>query len=316
MRDWAASIEAARRRLKGFIVETPLVSWGDGLWLKCENAQLTGSFKVRGALNKILSLSSDELKTGVLAASAGNHGQGVAYAAGLVGARATIVLPTDAVRRKVDAIRRLGATVVEVPGGYAAAEAAGRRLAQERRAVWVSPYNDADVIAGQGTIGLELLDQWVDESAEVYVPVSGGGLVSGIGLSLEKAAERFEVLGVQVENAPYMYAAFHGLAMDRVVEKPTMADGLSGPIEDGSVTLELVRRIAREVLLVSEEELRDALRRAWVGYAMPMEASAAAALAAALRGGQGAGRPRIVVVSGGNVPWKLLTALEEGGSPP
>jgi len=317
MTDWAASIEAARKRLRGLIVETPLVSWDEGLWLKCENAQVTGSFKLRGALNKILVLSADELRSGVVAASAGNHGQGVAYAARLVGTKATIVVPDDAVRRKVDGMRRLGAEVVQIPGGYGAAEASGRRLAQERRAVWVSPYNDAEVIAGQGTIGLELIEQIpaFAGGVEVFVPVSGGGLASGIGLSLEKWAERFRVLAVQVENAAYMHALFHGLDPRQVVETATLADGLSGPVEESAITLELVRRVARDVLLVSEAELLAALRFAWVEKALPMEPSSAVALAAALRQGPRQGRARIVIVSGGNVPMETLTALEgRGGS--
>jgi threonine dehydratase len=313
MSGWAAPIEAARRRIRGLVVETPLISWENGLWLKCENAQVTGSFKLRGALNKILGLSPAEVGAGVVAASAGNHGQGVAYAAGLVGAAATIVVPDDAVRRKVAAIRRLGAEVVEIPGGYGAAEGAGRRLAEERGAVWVSPYNDAEVIAGQGTIGLELLEQLPPEPAfDVYVPVSGGGLVSGIGLALEREGGRLRVFAVQVEHAPFMRAHFLGEDASRVVETPTIADGLSGPVEAGSMTIELVRRVVEDVLLVSEAEVREAMRRAWVEHSLPMEASAAVALAAATRRGIGH-RERVVVVSGGNVPIETLSMLARDG---
>ncbi|HSB90194.1 MAG TPA: pyridoxal-phosphate dependent enzyme [Anaerolineales bacterium] len=312
MSGWAASIEAARRRIRGLVVETPLVSWENGLWLKCENAQVTGSFKLRGALNKVLGLSPADVEAGVVAASAGNHGQGVAYAAGLVGAAATIVVPDDAVRRKVAAIRRLGAEVVEIPGGYGAAEIAGRRLAQERGAVWVSPYNDADVIAGQGTIGLELLDQLPRGPAfDVYVPVSGGGLVSGIGLALEAEGGRLRVFAVQVEHAAYMRALFLGQDASHVVETPTMADGLSGPVEAGSMTIGLVRRVVEDVLLVSEAEVLGAMRLAWVERSLPMEASAAVALAAATRPGMG-DRLRVVVVSGGNVPIEALQGLAGG----
>lgn len=311
MTDWSASILAARRRIKGLVVETPLVSWDDGLWLKCENAQVTGSFKLRGALNKILQLTSGELATGVVAASAGNHGQGVAYAARLVGARATIVVPDDAVRRKIAAIRGLGAEVVEVPGGYGAAEAAGRRMAVERGAVWVSPYNDPDIIAGQGTIGLELLEQvGVAADVDVFVPVSGGGLVSGIGLALLSHERRFTVFGVQAEHAPYMHAYVHGQDPSRVVEKPTLADGLSGPIEEGSLTLELARDVMREVWLVSEAEIIEALRYTWLEHRLSMEPSSAVALAAARRRAGDTSSTRVVVVSGGNVAPETLQRLE------
>lgn len=311
MTDWSASIAAARQRLKGLVLETPLISWEGGLWLKCENAQVTGSFKLRGALNKILGLSSGELASGVVAASAGNHGQGVAYAARLVGARATIVVPDDAVRRKIDSIRRLGADVVEVPGGYGAAEVIGRRMARERGAVWVSPYNDPAVIAGQGTIGLELLEQVVETAdVEVFVPVSGGGLVSGIGLALLAGERRFTIFGAQAEHAPFMHAYLHGQDPREVVEKPTLADGLSGPIEEGSVTLELARQVVGGVWLVSEAEIVEALRYAWVAHRLPMEPSSAVALAAARQRGRDTARIRVVVVSGGNVAPETLRGLE------
>jgi threonine dehydratase len=309
--DWLGLITAARQRIKSLVVETPLVAWDDGLWLKCENAQVTGSFKLRGALNKILQLTARELATGVVAASAGNHGQGVAYAARLVGARATIVVPDDAVRRKIDAIRGMGAEVVEVPGGYGAAEVAGRRMAGERGAVWVSPYNDPDIISGQGTIGLELLEQLGETpDVEVFVPVSGGGLVSGIGLALRAEERRFTVFGAQAEHAPFMHAYVHGQDPRQVVEKPTLADGLSGPIEEGSLTLELARDVMREVWLVPEAEIIEALRYAWLGHRLSMEPSSAVALAAARRRGRDTPRIRVVVVSGGNVAPETLRKLE------
>jgi threonine dehydratase len=290
------------------------VEWGEGLWLKCENAQLTGSFKLRGALNKTLGLSDEQLRRGLVAASAGNHGQGVAYAAHLAGAQAMIVVPDDAVRRKVEAIRRLGAEVVEIGGGYPAAEALGRRLAEERRAVWISPYNDADVIAGQGTIGIELLEQLedLDGPVDVLVPVSGGGLAGGIGLALE--GTKFNVFAVQAQNAAFMHAVFHGRRQQDVVETATIADGLSGAVEEGSITFELVRRVVQDVLLVSEEEIVGALRRAWAEKRFPLEPSSGAALAAAWRE-DFVGRTRVVIVSGGNVAGDLLQRISAGEGP-
>ena len=200
--------------------------------------------------------------------------------------------------------------MVEVPGGYGAAEVVGRRMAGERGAVWISPYNDPDVIAGQGTIGLELLEQVGDTAdVEVFVPVSGGGLVSGIGLALRADERRFTVFGAQAENAPFMHAYLHGQDPRQVVEKPTLADGLSGPIEEGSVTLELARHVVREVWLVSEAEIVEALRYAWLGHRLSMEPSSAVALAAARREGRDAPTIRVVVVSGGNVAPETLQGL-------
>jgi threonine dehydratase len=294
-------VERAGQRLRGHVRQTALIcDPTSGIWVKCENEQITGSFKLRGALNRCLLLTPDELGRGIVAASAGNHGQGVAYAARLLGARATIVVPADAVSRKVEGIRALGARVQMVEGGYAAAESEGHRLAAESGAVWISPYNDAEVVAGQGTVGLEIEEQWEPQSteaAEVYVPVGGGGLVAGIGAALAGLRPRLRVIGVLPENSPYMHAYFHTGSMAGVVERPTLADGLSGPVEVHSITLSLVREYVDDMILVSEAEILSAMR--WArDRAIVAEPSAAVALAACLRREPGT---RLAVVSGGNV---------------
>jgi threonine dehydratase len=299
-------VEAAGIRLRPFIRQTPLI--GDsstGIWLKCENEQHTGSFKLRGALNRCLLLSPDDLNRGIVAASAGNHGQGVAYAARLLGARATIVVPADAVARKIEGIRSLGAVVVLVDGGYAAAESEGHRLATERGGVWISPYNDAEVVAGQGTLGLEIEAQWegLSTSGEsaVFVPVGGGGLVAGIGAALSAYRPGLRVIGVLPENSPYLHAYFHTGSMAGVDERPTLADGLSGPVESDSITLSLVREYVDDMVLVTEAEIREALH--WASTRdVVAEPSAAVALAACLKS------PlvrRLAVISGGNVDPRL-----------
>jgi threonine dehydratase len=300
-----ASVEAAARRLTGLIRLTPLVlDPQSGLWLKCENEQITGSFKLRGALNRAVQLDPEDRSRGLVAASAGNHGQGVAYAARLLGTRASIVVPAGAVGRKVDAIRALGAEVVTVEGGYAAAEAEGRRVAVALGAVWISPYNDAQVVAGQGTIGLEIELQWTQGRApgvaEVFVPVGGGGLVSGIAAALAALRPNTRVIGVLPENSAYLHAYFHSGTMDRVIERPTLADGLAGAVEADSVTLPLIRALVDDMILVSEDEIRGALSWAWHRERV-IEPSAAVALAGALRSGS---KNRLAVLSGGNVdPW-------------
>ena len=249
-----------------------------------------------------------------MAASAGNHGQGVAYAARLVGAEATVVVPDDAVRRKVDAIRRLGAEVVEVSGGYGAAEAAGHRLAQERGAVWVSPYNDIDVIAGQGTIGLELMEQLG------RLRRRGRGLR---GRERRGVGERDWVVAARGGRAIPCVGGPGGecsVCACRVSWKGSPSsrrdtDDRRRAVRPGRGGLDHVgfgAQSCRRCLLVSETEVRAALRYSWVDRALPMEPSAAAALAAARRRGSGKGRRRVVVVSGGNVPIETLTALEAG----
>jgi threonine dehydratase len=309
-------VERAEQRLRAHVRRTPLICDSPtGIWFKCENEQLTGSFKLRGALNRCLQLSPAELGRGLVAASAGNHGQGVAFAARLLGARATIVVPADAIECKVKAIRELGAEVRVARGGYAAAEAEGERLAAESGRVWISPYNDAEVIAGQGTVGLEIEAQWGDSQlrggAEVYVPVGGGGLVAGIGVALDTFRPGVRVIGVLPEASPYLHSYFHTGSMAGVVERPTLADGLSGPVEEGSITLSLVRRYVDDMVLVSEAEIRAAMK--WASSRkFVAEPSAAVALAACLRQPTGT---RMAVLSGGNVDpslWQEVTL--DGGA--
>lgn len=305
-------IRAARDRIEGLVKRTPLLQAGL-LGLKCENQQPTGSFKVRGALNKILGASPRELAPGVVAASAGNHGLGVAFACKLRGTKATIVVPKDAVSAKVAGIMALGAEIVRAHGGYAEAENQGRELAAAREAYWVSPYNDPEVIAGQGTLGLELFDQLKailgTPSGEVFVPVSGGGLISGIGIALKALAPEVRVVGVQAQASPFMYVHFNRGDVAQVHEEPTIADGLAGAVEAGSITLGLVRAVVDDIQLVDEESIRGAVK--WVRRTIGawVEPSAAAAVAAALNGDEG--RQRVVVISGGNIDQALVEALDD-----
>lgn len=305
-------IEAAGRALEGRIRATALVEDGEtGLWLKCEQEQITGSFKLRGAYHRILQLTEAERQRGVVAASAGNHGQGVAYAARALGIEARIVVPAAAVARKVDAIRALGAQVISAAGGYAVAEAEGHRLAESIGAVWVSPYNDPAVIAGQGTLGLEIETEWGSSlregDAQVFVPVGGGGLAAGIGVALEESRPQVRVIGVLPANSAYLHAFFHHGSMDAVREEPTMADGLAGAIETGSITLDLARAFVDDMILVGEDEIRGAL--IWACRRnMVIEPSAAVALAGALRGDA---PHRLAVLSGGNVDPRLWEEIRQ-----
>jgi threonine dehydratase len=303
-------IRAAQRRIEGLVKRTPMIQAGL-LGLKCEQEQPTGSFKVRGALNKILGASPRDLAPGVVAASAGNHGLGVAFACKLRGTRATIVVPQDAVSAKVAGILALGAEIVRAQGGYAEAELQGRQLADAHGAFWVSPYNDPEVIAGQGTIGLELVEQLEavlgTPSGEVFVPVSGGGLISGIGIAVKALAPDVKVIGVQPEASPYMFVHFNGGDMSQVVEQPTIADGLAGAVEEDSITLDIVNAVVDDMQTVDEHAIREAVK--WVRRTTGawVEPSAAAAVAAALKDDQG--RQRIVVLSGGNIDQSLVDEL-------
>ena len=307
-------IAGAERRIRGHILETPLIEWPQaGIWLKCENEQLTGSFKLRGALNKVLGLSTEALARGLVAASAGNHGIGVALAATVARTSATVVVPDRVVERKRRTLEALGADVRLAAGDFAVAEREGYALAAERGAVWISPYNDADVIAGQGTLGLELGRQLrphrLQGEIEVYVPVSGGGLLAGVGLGLRLAEAPVRLIGVQTESAPYFHRYLRGEDPAAVVEQPTLADGLAGAVEAGSITWDLVRQLADDVLLVSEAEIRQALLRVHRQTGMLIEPSAAVAVAACLAG---RGKNRIAILSGGNADPSLLPRLAQG----
>lgn len=296
-------IEQARKRIGPFIKETPL-TFDDkkDLYLKWENHQVTGSFKVRGAFNKIYSLQDWELERGLVAASAGNHGQGVALAAKMKGAKAIVFASEHALKIKLRAMQELGAEIHLVPGGYGDAELAGISYSQATGATWISPYNDGLVIAGQGTIALELLEELPDpDSITWIVPAGGGGLISGIGCVLQSKMPKLKLIAVQSEASPFLYEIFHHGTQAGVKELPSLADGLAGPVEQGSVTIPIVKNCVTDFILVSEQEIRDAIQYAWFTYHEQLEGSAAAALAAVISG-RISDTPAVVVLTGGNIP--------------
>jgi threonine dehydratase len=300
-------LDQADERIAPHIVRTPLThDAARNLYIKWENRQKTGSFKARGALNKILALENWEREAGIVTASAGNHGQGVALAGQLTGARVTCFVSEHAVPVKVDAIRALGAEIVAVAGGYPEAESAGRKFAAEHQKTWVSPYNDEQVIAGQGTIGLELINSplLLGEGSGVrltiLVPVSGGGLIAGIGAALTRLSPRPRLVGVQPETAPFMHGLFYRGSQAGIPDLPSLADGLTGAVEADSVTIPMVKQLVDEIVLVSEEEIAQAVAFAFIEYGETIEPSGAVTIAAALRGLAGSG-PQVAIVSGGNI---------------
>lgn len=299
-------IEEARRRLAGQIVQTPLTFDPQmQIYLKWENRQKTGSFKIRGALNAVLRLAQPALARGLITASAGNHGQGLAVAASAAGARLTVYVSDHAVPAKLDAMRRLGAELHLVPGGYADAEQAAIRAAAGSGMTWVSPYNDEYVIAGQGTLWPELLDQLPAPGAAraVVVPAGGGGLVSGIGVALQAAradGPAVQLVAAQSEASPFLHELYYRGTQTHVIERDSLADGLAGAVEPGSMTIELARACVDRFVLVREEQIAQAMAFAWLRYGEMIEGSAAVALAAVLFG-KVPERPAVVVISGGNV---------------
>ncbi|MBN1148079.1 MAG: pyridoxal-phosphate dependent enzyme [Anaerolineales bacterium] len=301
-------LEQAQERIAAHIRSTPL-SYDKSLdiYIKWENHQATGSFKARGALNKVLTLQPWERDRGLVAASAGNHGQGLALAGKLFDAPVIIFVSEHAVPAKVEAMRTLGATIKLVPGGYREAEKAGLEYARSREVTWVSPYNDAQVIAGQATLGAETLKQLPPLAQSTWVvPAGGGGLIAGIGAAIKTDSPATSqhgeclLIGVQSEASAFLHAIYHSGNQEGIVEMPSLADGLAGPVELDSVTIPLVRTYVDDFILVSEQQIENAVRFAWRHYNECIEGAAAAALAAVISG-KISFRPAVVIISGGNI---------------
>ena len=276
---------------------------GENVWLKLENANQTHSFKARGALNPILSLAENIRARGVVTVSTGNHAQGIAYAAQLLGVRASIVMPEYTVRRKVAGVQHYGAEAILHGDSYDAAEMEARRLEQARGMTYVSPYNDPDVVAGAGTVGLEVYD--VLPSVErVIVPVGGGGLISGLGAALKSLKPTIEVIGVNPLASPDMYNIFYQL--EHPVTHETLADALPGAIESNSITLELAHQHVDRIVLVSEEAIARAMR--WIVFEQGWiaEGGGVVGVAALQSGTIEPGGVTVIVISGGNVDGDVL----------
>ena len=310
-------IRDARRRIGGVVRKTPLiysqffseVAGGD-VYLKLENLQVTGAFKIRGALYKMLKLTDEEKKRGVVAASSGNHAQGVAYAARLLGIKALIIVPKNTPKVKIDAIKSYGVELMVHGDYYDEAEAKAREFEREAGMVYVSPYNDVDVIAGQGTIGLEILEELPDADV-IIAPVGGGGLISGVAIAAKSINPEIGVIGVQSFASPVMYECIKAGKIIKVENlRKSIAEGLHGGIEDGSITFDIVREYVDEILLVSEDEIKEAIRLFLEHHHQVAEGSGAVGLAALLRyKGRFANRKTVVIVSGGNIDLELLKSV-------
>jgi threonine dehydratase len=278
---------------------------GAEVWLKLECWQLTGAFKLRGALNKLARLAESGPVRPVVTASAGNHGLGVAYAARLVGTPATVVVPETASPAKVVALQRSGVTLVQVGQRYDDAEEHALALARDRGLTYVSPYNDPDVMAGQGTIALELLSDLPDLDTLV-VPVGGGGLIGGIAVAAKAVHPRLRIVGVQPEASPAIKRALAVGRIEPVAVRPTLADGLAGNLEPGTITLEPIQRLVDDVVLVSEEEIVAAMRALLDHHHLVVEGAGAVGLAALQAGRVAAGRRVALVLTGRNVATETL----------
>ena len=278
------------------------------LYLKTENLQLTGSFKLRGAYYKISQLNEDQRKSGIIACSAGNHAQGVALAASRMGIRSVVCMPDGAPISKVEATKAFGAEVCLVQGAYDDAYAYACALQEKTGMTFIHPFNDDEVIAGQGTIGLEILDQLPDVEA-VIVPVGGGGLISGVSYAIKTLNPAVKVYGVQAENAPSMARSLRSGEPITLESAKTFADGIAVK-HPGDITYDMVSRYVDEVVTVSEDEIAAAILALLERQKVVAEGAGAVSVAAALFGKVPvAGKKTVCLVSGGNIDVNILSRV-------
>ena len=312
-------VEDARERIQSQIYLSPLpysetISQlsGNRVFFKLENLQITGSFKERGALNRLLTLTPDEAKRGVIAASAGNHGMAVAYHGQRLKIAATIVMPLHAPLIKVSRVRHYGAQTVLHGSDYDAAFTEAQRLAQEKGLTFIHGFNDPWVVAGQGTIGLELYEQNPDLHA-VVVPVGGGGLIAGIALILKTLNPKIRIIGVQAEAVPSMKAALEKGGPIRLPPATTIADGIAVR-EVGETPFALAKHYVDDIVTVSEGEIANAVLLLLETEKTVAEGAAAVPLAAVINKKTGLAESNVaIVITGGNIDMNLISRIIEKG---
>jgi threonine dehydratase len=308
-----ANAVLAANRIAPYIRSTPMdhSPWfseqtGAQVYLKMENLQYTGSFKLRGAFNKLLSMSDRDRAAGCVVASSGNHGAACAYALARLGANGIVFVPEQTSTTKVGAIRAAGAEVRFFGTDGLDTEAHARAFAAERGMHYLSPYNDPDVIAGQGSCGVEIAGQLSDIDA-VFVAVGGGGLIGGAGCFLKSVNTRVSVIACQPEASPVMTRSVQAGRILDLPSDPTLSDGTAGGIESDSITFDLCKSVVDDYVLVSEEQITTAMRAFMDWHHMLAEGAAGVALAGLLASGKRfRDRKVVVIVCGGNVSRETL----------
>ncbi len=312
-------IERARKLIQNEIQITQLgysrsfTKWlGAKTYLKFENQQTTGSFKIRGALNKILNLNGEEKRCGVVASSAGNHAQGVAYSAARVGVKANIVMPVTSPLVKVAATQGYGAHVILHGDIYDEAYAHARELEKQKGYTFVHPYLDSLVIAGQGTIGLEVLEQLPDLDS-IVIPVGGGGLMSGIATAIKTLNPKVRIYGAVPEHAPAMYHLFKGEGQKQSTKRPTIAEGLAIKTATPEICDLYLSKYVDDIVTVKEDEIAEAIVMLLERAKAVVEGSGAIGLAAAAKANWNLGEKTCILLCGGNIDLNMMSKLIERG---
>lgn len=311
------NIRIAKENIKDVVVKTPLLhsnffskQSNNNVYMKCENLQLTGAYKLRGALNKMMSLSDEEKKKGVVCSSAGNHAQGVAYAANLMGIKATIVMPTTTPYLKVKSTKDLGGNVILHGSVYDDAYSYAKKLEEEKGYTFLHPFNDVNVIYGQGTIALEILEDL--KNVDVIVcPIGGGGLISGVALAAKGINSNIKIIGVQAAGANAMETSFHLGKLTPLTSVNTIADGIAVK-SPGDITFSIIKEYVDEIITVTDDEIVDAFLALSEKHKLIAEASGAASLAA-LSKLNFEGKNIVSIISGGNIDMLTITSLINSG---
>jgi threo-3-hydroxy-L-aspartate ammonia-lyase len=307
------SIRAAQERIAPYVHRTPLLPnrslcdrAGIELRLKCENLQRAGAFKIRGAMNALLQLTPEERSRGVVAFSSGNHAQGVALAAKLLGIPATIVMPEGSVRAKVEGTKGYGARVVQEGVREATRGDVARQIVEQTGASLIPPFDDARVISGAGTVGLEIVEEW-PEVRSIVVPLGGGGLLAGIAMAARSLRPDVEVYGVEPEAGNDGQQSFRSGSIVRIDPPATVADG-ARTTAIGELNFEIIREMVTDISTVNDEDLLEIMRFAVYRTKLLIEPTGALAIAAVLTRAVQPREPVAVVVSGGNADLKLLAS--------
>jgi len=311
-----SEILQAQLRIHPYVLKTPLLQsfyltneTNNNVYLKLESEQYTGSFKVRGSTNKILSLTPKQKKLGVLTSSTGNHGLAFARAIKITGVKGTVYLPRNADKSKIEAIEQYGVDIESYGEKIIETNIYAQKIAKERGMIYVSPYNDPQVIGGQGTIGLELAKQ-LRQIDVVFVTIGGGGLISGIATYLKTISPKVKIIGCLPENSPGMYECIKAGKIVTAKDEETLSTGSAGNILPDAITFDLCRKLVDEYVLITEDGIKEAIRLMAECHHKLIEGAAGVALASYLKTkGKYKNKNIVIIICGANIPLEKLKSI-------